>query len=338
MHNIESPLTEQHDAKNINLAENQQQTDKQDSVNHYNVLRRNGKLTSFDREKIVVAMTKAFLAVEGGQAAASSRVHETVENMTNLVVDTLKRRQPNGGTFMIEDIQDQVELALMRNGEQKVARSYVLYREEQSKKRASEEPGTAATPTEGESYIHVKMDNGQQEPLDTKRLQRVIADACEGLDNTDPQRVYQDTLRNLFDGVAECDVCPMLVMSARALIDVEPDYSQVAARLLLDSLRTETLTFIKDGNPNATYGEMADRYPAYFAHYLKKATELELIDTELLKFDLPRLGEALNRNVTISSLISVSRPCMIVTSYILLMTPVLNCLKPFLCASPWGLR
>ncbi|MBT4196257.1 MAG: ribonucleoside-diphosphate reductase subunit alpha [Gammaproteobacteria bacterium] len=293
MHNIESPLTEQHDTNKIDLSENQQQTDQQDATNHYNVLRRNGKLTSFDKEKIVVAMTKAFLAVEGGQAAASSRVHETVESMTNLVVDTLKRRQPNGGTFMIEDVQDQVELALMRNGEQKVARSYVLYREEQSKKRATEEPAATATPAQGESYIHVKMDNGQQEPLDTKRLLQVINDACEGLENTDPQRVYKDTLRNLFDGVAECDICPMLVMSARALIDVEPDYSQVAARLLLDSLRTETLTFIKDGNPNATYDEMQERYPQYFAHYLKKAAELELLDTELLKFDVVRLGEAL---------------------------------------------
>lgn len=292
MHNIESPLTEQKDVNTIDLSANQQSAENKDNT-QYNVLRRNGKLTSFDKEKIIVAMTKAFLAVEGGQAAASSRVHETVENMTNLVVDTLKRRQPNGGTFMIEDIQDQVELALMRNGEQKVARSYVLYREEQSKKRAEDEPVVATTPAEGESYIHVKLDNGQQEPLDTVRLQKIIADACEGLEHTDPQRVYQDTLRNLFDGVAECDICPMLVMSARSLIDIEPEYSQVAARLLLDSLRTETLSYIKDGNPNATYDEMAERYPQYFAHYLKKAAELELLDTELLKFDLPRLGEAL---------------------------------------------
>ena len=293
MHNIESPLTAKHDVAKIDLTKNQQSTEQKDSGNHYNVLRRNGKLTSFDKEKIVVAMTKAFLAVEGGQAAASSRVHETVANMTNLVVETLKRRQPNGGTFMIEDIQDQVELALMRNGEQKVARSYVLYREQQSQKRSTEEATTVTVPDQHETHIHVKLANGQQEPLDTKRLQQVIGDACKGLDNTDPQRVYKDTLRNLFDGIAECDICPMMVMSARALIDIEPEYSQVAARLLLDSLRTETLSFIKDGNPNATYDEMAERYPQYFAHYLKRATELELIDTELLKFDLPRLGEAL---------------------------------------------
>jgi ribonucleoside-diphosphate reductase alpha chain len=293
MQNIESPLTSPDEAINPELLQNQSAADAADTNNNYNVLRRNGKLTSFDKEKIVVAMTKAFLAVEGGQAAASSRVHEKVAEMAELVVQTLKRRQPNGGTMMIEDIQDQVELALMRNGDHKVARSYVLYREEQARKRRPEENIAAASPAAGESHIHVKLDNGQQEPLDTARLQLVISDACDGLENADPQRVYQDTLRNLFDGVAECDICPMLVMSARALIDIEPEYSQVAARLLLDSLRTETLSFIKDGNPNATYAEMAERYPQYFAHYLKKATELELVDTELLKFDLERLGAAL---------------------------------------------
>ncbi len=294
MHNIESPLNQQAETTNSGLPQNQAENETGPSTNQYNVLRRNGKLTNFDKEKIVVAMTKAFLAVEGGQAAASSRVHETVEKLTNLVVETLKRRQPNGGTFLIEDIQDQVELSMMRNGEQKVARAYVLYREKQAEKRAAEQtPAAASIPQQGESGIHVKLENGQQEPLDTARLMQVINDACAGLENTDPQRVYNDTLRNLFDGVAECDVCPMLVMSARALIDIEPDYSQVAARLLLDSLRTETLGFIKDGSPNATYAEMAERYPQYFAHYIKKGADLELLDKELLKFDLQQLGEAL---------------------------------------------
>ena len=136
MQNIESPMTEASIAAPANPINTL--TDAQESYlsNSYNVVRRNGKLTSFDKNKIAVAMTKAFLAVEGGQAAASSRVHETVEKLTDMVVDTLTRRQPGGGTFHIEDIQDQVELSLMRNGEQKIARAYVLYREERSSARA----------------------------------------------------------------------------------------------------------------------------------------------------------------------------------------------------------
>ncbi len=294
MQNIESPLSRQNETASFDLLDTENENEVSQASNHYNVVRRNGKLTVFDKEKIVVAMTKAFLAVEGGQAAASSRVHQTVAKLTDLVVENLKRRQPNGGTFLIEDIQDQVELAMMRNGDQKVARAYVLYREKQAEKRASEQPAIEVIETDDdEAIIHVKTADGRREPLDTQRLRQVITDACEGLDSTDPTRVYNDTLRNLFDGVAERDVCPMMVMSARQLIDIEPDYSQAAARLLLDSLRTETLSFIGDGSPNATYAEMADRYPQYFAQYVKKAVELEHLDSELLKFDLVRLGEAL---------------------------------------------
>ena len=293
MQNIESPLTDTAvapvDPKPA-VAE-----DKSSSLgSNYNVVRRNGKLTSFDKNKIAIAMTKAFLAVEGGQAAASSRVHETVEKLTNLVVATLTRRQPDGGTFQIEDIQDQVELALMRNGEQKIARAYVLYREERAAARArSREDKDSPEAREERIELNVKLADGSLVPLDTGRLQTVIEEACEGLESVSAERVFQDTLKNLFDGVAQKNVSPTAVMTARGLIDREPEYSQVAARLLLDELRAESLAFVNDGAPHATYAEMADRYPGYFAHYLKKAAELELLDPELLKYDLDILGKAL---------------------------------------------
>jgi len=293
MQNIESPLTESATAAAV--AVNPITDENNTSLsNQYNVVRRNGKLTSFDKNKIEVAMTKAFLAVEGGQAAASTRVHETVATLTNLVVETLTRRQPGGGTFHIEDIQDQVELSLMRNGEQKIARAYVLYREERAHARAEEMGPVEEQQVDDEIIgLNVKLADGSMRPLDIARLKTITTDACEGLESTDASKVYEETLRSLFDGVPEKDVSPTVVMSARGLIDREPQYSQVAARLLLDELRTESLTLINDGAPNATYQEMAERYPDYFRHYIKKATEFELLDTELLKFDLVELGQAL---------------------------------------------
>ena len=293
MQNIESPITEAGiaDANPINTIN---ENNENHLNNSYNVVRRNGKLTSFDKNKIAVAMTKAFLAVEGGQAAASTRVHETVEKLTDMVVETLTRRQPGGGTFHIEDIQDQVELSLMRNGEQKIARAYVLYREERSHARAEEMGSVENLQIDNEIIgLNVKLANGSLQLLNIERLKTVITDACDGLESTDANRVYEITLHNLFDGVPEKDVSPTVVMSARGLIDHEPEYSQVAARLLLDELRTESLSFINDGVPSATYKEMVERYPAYFGHYIKKATELELLDKELLKFDLKKLGKAL---------------------------------------------
>jgi ribonucleoside-diphosphate reductase alpha chain len=103
----------------------------------YQVIRRNGSVVGFEPSKIAIAMTKAFLAVNGGQGAASARVRELVESLTDQAVSALVRNRPNGGTFHIEDIQDQVELALMRSGEHDVARAYVLYREKRAQERAA---------------------------------------------------------------------------------------------------------------------------------------------------------------------------------------------------------
>ncbi|TDJ22567.1 MAG: ribonucleoside-diphosphate reductase subunit alpha [Gammaproteobacteria bacterium] len=294
MQNIESPLTQapESEVKPLNLV-----TDEHDSSlsKNYSVVRRNGKLTGFTKNKIAVAMTKAFLAVEGGQAAASTRVHETVEKLTDMVVEALTRRRPDGGTFHIEDIQDQVELAMMRNGDQKIARAYVLYREQRANARAQErvdEP--EAQDTDEITDLKVKLEDGSTMPLDKERLKTIIDESCIGLESTSSERVYADTMKHLFDGIPTKDVSPTLIMSARGLIDNEPEYSNVAARLLLDTLRTESLTFIDDGAPTATFKEMGQRYPDYFQHYIRRATELELLDKELLKYDLKKLGMELN--------------------------------------------
>ena len=256
------------------------------------VIRRNGKVTGFDANKIAVAMTKAFLAVEGGNAAASRRIHELVEVLTSQVVDALFRRNPAGGTVHIEDIQDQVELALMRSGEHKVARAYVLYREEQTKRRAEAAAARPDLKPTG-SAIGVIGYDGNKRPLDVDRLNALVCEACSGLQETAPDKILEDTCRNLFDGVHERDIAQALVMSARTLIEYEPDYSQVAARLLLAIARREALSFLGLPNDVATQADMAKSYAEYFAAYIKRAADLNLLDNQLKRFDLQRLGAAL---------------------------------------------
>jgi ribonucleoside-diphosphate reductase alpha chain len=257
----------------------------------HRVIRRNGKVTAFNRDKIKIAMTKAFLAVEGGHAAASSRIHERVELLTEQVIKAITRRLPGGGSIHIEDIQDQVELALMRSGEHKVARSYVLYREERARERAQAR-AVKAVPAP-EHRIYVSTASGQRRPLDESRLRRIVLEACEGVPEAEPDAILIDATRNLFDGVAEEDVSRALVMSARTFIEKEQSYSFVAARLLLDSLRQEVLSFINERADSATQSEMAQRYPEYFRAYVKRAIDLELMDPRLGNFDLDRLGHAL---------------------------------------------
>ena len=212
------------------------------SESGYKVIRRNGKVTEFNSSKIAVALTKAFLAVEGEAAKDSRRIHETVAELTRQVSDNLLRRLDEGGTVHIEDIQDQVELALMRAGEYKVARSYVVYREQQSQKRAEEErkhPQPA-----NESTLHVTLNDGTRQPLDIDRLRNLIDEACTGLAQVDNAAILRDTQRNIFDGVSEKDVEKALVMSARTFIEKDPAYSTLAARLLMESIRREALKMI----------------------------------------------------------------------------------------------
>jgi ribonucleoside-diphosphate reductase alpha chain len=261
----------------------------------YKVIRRNNKVTSFDSSKISVALTKAFLDVEGGTAAASTRVHEKVDALSEQISSALTRRMPSGGTVHIEDIQDQVELALMRAGEQKVARAYVIYREERSRERAEKakqdkQLGGEAT---SDKITNVTLADGSVKPLDMNRLLAIVNEACQGLEYIDGHLIIDDALRNLFDGVNETDVNPALVMSARTLIEKEPNYSYVAARLLLDDMRREALSFVEGSTVVATQEEMTSRYPDYFRKYIQCGTDLELLDHEIAKYDLERLGNAL---------------------------------------------
>jgi len=252
------------------------------------VIRRNGKQTEFDRSKIMVALTKAFLAVEGGTAAASSRVRETVELLTTQVMDALFRHLPEDGTVHIENIQDQVELALMRNGEQKVARAYVLYREQHAQKRAVEVASDA-----GKNEINIRYKDGSKKPVNQKRLQKIINEAVAGLSDVDESLLFKSTLGAIYDGMCEADLYATLVMSARSLIDSEPNYSQVSARLLLDNIRREALTYVYGYEQEATQSEMSELYGDYFKNYIKKAVELALLDSELLRYDLETLAAAL---------------------------------------------
>ncbi len=264
-------------------------------LGHYRVIRRNGKVTTFDLSKISVAMTKAFINFEGGTAAASTRIHQKVEQLTGQVVSALTRRMPDGGTLHIEDIQDQVELALMRAGEQKVARSYVIYREERSRERQSSADNSEVAEAQEQAVpITITRADGSRVPLDAERLRAVVDEACEGVTDVEAQLILDDALKNLFDGVSEEDVNHTLVMSARTLIEKEPNYSYVAACLLLDKMRSEALSFVEDKPCLATHNEMTVLYPDYFKQYIQLGAELGLLDHELEKYDIDRLGKALH--------------------------------------------
>ncbi len=250
----------------------------------YKVIRRNGSVVAFEPSKITIAMTKAFLAINGGQGAASARVREEVTKLTDGVVAALVKRKPEGGAIHIEEIQDQVELQLMRGGEHEVARAYVLYRERRSQERAHAK--TQARGKVAEITLHV-TDNGVKKPLDMERLILLIKESCEGLPEVEPDRILRATLKDLYDGVAVEEVRKGVVLSARALIEKDPAYSYVTARLLLDALRFEAL------GEEATQHDMAAKYPEYFPRFVKHGVKIGLLNEALLQYDMKKLAAAL---------------------------------------------
>jgi ribonucleoside-diphosphate reductase alpha chain len=252
-------------------------------LNQYRIIRRNGAVVPFEPRKIAVAMMKAFLAVHGTQGAASASVREMVEGLTQTVIRALLRSRPSGGTFHIEDVQDQVELALMRGGHHEIARAYVLYRERRSQERSK----IAAEHASPSPLLHA-IDDGQRIVLDLDRLRALIESACAGLSvDVLPEPIMSETLRNLYDGVPMDEVYKASVLAARTLIENDPDYTYATARLLFHTIVKEVL------GREVAPADMAPAYLDYFPQFVRTGVKHELLDPKLLQFDLQRLAAAL---------------------------------------------
>ncbi len=259
------------------------------------VIKRDGEVVAYNDDKISIAMAKAFLAVEGRAGAASPRIREQVAALTDQVSNTFQRRLPSGGTLHIEEIQDQVELALMRSGEHQIARSYVIYRESRAQERGRREPQPETSPG-----INVALADGRRAPLDIDRLRTLAAEACAGLADVDAGRIIEESLPKMYDGISAADVATELLMTARTLVEEEPNYSYATARLLLDQLRSEALAFLgvqaadaPAEDFSATQAQMEQVYTLAFKSFIERGVELELLAPELLRFNLETLGAAL---------------------------------------------
>ena len=253
-------------------------------LNHYQIIRRNGAVVPFEPSKIAVALMKAFLAVHGTQGAASASVREVVDSLTQTVVRALMRSRPGGGTFHIEDVQDQVELGLMRGGHHEIARAYVLYRERRTQERAQQ-----ATQDKPKATVLHVMDGGQRVTLDLEQLKSLVVNACAGLGaDIQPEPILAETMRNLYDGVPVDEVYKASILAARTLIEKDPDYTYATARLLFHTIAREVL------GRDVPHAEMGEAYADYFPQFIQKGVENELLDERLLQFDLKRLGAALD--------------------------------------------
>ena len=249
---------------------------------HHRVRGRDGTLRPFDPERIARVITKALLAADGGEAL-SARARDLAAILCRQVCDQLTARRPEGGTFDIEEIQDQAELQLMRASQHDAARRFVLFREARRQARVAKP--VVAKPAEVPELAVVHPD-GSRRPLDLGRLRRVIAEACVGLEGVDAALLERDTLASLFDGVPYAELQQAPIMAARMRLEEEPNYTYSAARLLLDTVREQAI-----GRPT-TQTELAEQWQEFFADSIRRGIDAGLLDAELANFDLARVAKA----------------------------------------------
>lgn len=253
----------------------------------FSINKRDGKVVSFKPEKITYAVAKAFRACNSG--ILSEQLLESAREVTGNVVEEVRNLWPEGKCIHIEEIQDLVEKNLMKCGHHEVARRYIIYREERAKVRRTSQ--IQDTPS-GEAYervknISIKTKKGESRPIDLEETRFQIDTCCEGLQGISGTAIFNEAIKNYFEGMTEEQVTTANIMAARSFLEREPDYSFAAARLLLLKEYAEAL------GSSATFESMRTEYPAYFESYIHKAVDYELLSPDLLQFDLKMLGHSL---------------------------------------------
>lgn len=237
------------------------------------VVKRDGRIVPFKKERIRQALVAAFRAVQdhGPDESLSDSTLETIDQLTRQVAERCLEQDRIG----VESIQDEVERALMQAGAHRVARRYILYRENRAENRSKQD-------------LRYLTADGQRSPIPHDELQRRIAEACHELDEAvDADTVYDRALQNVYDGIPKEELDQALVLAARSMVEVEPDYTYVAARLLLQTIYEEaTQTSVSLEDAESSYRES-------FADYIQTGIDAERLDPDLGSFNLQRLAGAL---------------------------------------------
>ncbi len=257
------------------------------------IRKRDGRVVALDSQRIFRAIAAAFaaeLAVKP-EFPEDDPVYALVSNVCRCVLDRLRAASQHVQAVDVEDIQDIVETELMRQGHYSVARRYIVYRQERARIRAVR--GEAELHRRPGSALQIRSADGTPRRLDTHALKRLIYQACHDLPQCNPDDLLDDTFASLYDGIAEAQIIGAAVLTARARLERDPAYDQVATRLLLESLYREALN---DGDSSPALGALSvdpEAIRAGFAPYIQYTMNQKLLADALAAFDLEVLTAAL---------------------------------------------
>jgi ribonucleoside-diphosphate reductase alpha chain len=238
------------------------------------IQKRNGTIVPFEGERIRAAIEKAFRA-ELDLDSGISLSEQVAQRIGRIAQEVVAWCDLQTTPLTVEQIQDEVERVLMADGEHRVARRYVLYREHHAKSRQA-------------SRLSYRRADGTEVEINPDDLQQRFVEMCQDLSpQISTAALVQETLKAAYHGITEAELTQAAIMAARARIEIEPDHTFVAARLLLMQLSQEvTGEFL----PFSRLGEAARRH---FSRLIREGLQAELLDEALLGYDLERLAGAL---------------------------------------------
>lgn len=256
------------------------------NLDKYQVIQNNGAIVSFDPSKILETIIKAFLAVHNESSEISSRIYDIIVKFTNKIVITLIDRHPNGYIFYIQDIQNQVNLTLIEAKDCEVAHAYILLHH--TKKLKKEKQQDTYIKNIQTPQLRIIKTGGQSCPLDIQEIRTLISAACIGLEkHVNINAILVETIKNLYNNVPIEELYKSAILAARTLMEKDPAYSKVTARLLMHIIRKEVL------GKDITQTEVLCEYQNYFSKYIYKGIKADLLDTRLAEFDLKKLVKAM---------------------------------------------
>ncbi|HRI88519.1 MAG TPA: ATP cone domain-containing protein, partial [Candidatus Hydrogenedentes bacterium] len=253
------------------------------------VTKRDGRTATFDGERILRAIEKAFkadLALEPDVALDEVTVVRARE-ISDAVINEVINRSAGGEQLEVESIQDAVERHLMKAGYYTVARRYIVYREDRKKARALRGDTTLGGLPQAE--LHVTALDGSRERLQPNRIRRKLIEASQGYEElVAVEQMNEEVIQTLYDGISPSEIAKACIFAAKARIERDPAYTYVAARLLLNVIYSEVLP------GGVEVGSIEAVHRSHFKHYLAEGVRLERLSPDLLEYDLDRISEALD--------------------------------------------
>ena len=137
--------------------------------------------------------------------------------------------------------------------------------------------------------IKVKKRNGKLEQFDVEKINKCVYRACAGIDgnNVSASEIILDAQLQLYDKITTKEIDEALILSARAKIEKEPNYSNAAAALAVNALYKEVFRESVDSD---TFDL---QYKKAFVQGVKKLVKNDILNERLLDYDLKKLSEAL---------------------------------------------